>query len=400
MECAVTDDTTTSLLRPPATSKTLRRWLCEEAAQLWAVHGVDRAQGGFYEKLERDLTPVEEPRRARLVARQIYLFAAAARLGWQGPASELVRHGLRFLNAHLITEDGRVRASCGPNGVIVDDSQHLYDVAFVLFGLAEASEALASTPEATEAKRTAERIAVRLAAESAHPAGGYVDEATPGLQCANPHMHLFEAFLAWAERPGAAADRWMARAFDIAQIAVEDMILPGSGALAEHFDAEWRPVPQNGYLVIEPGHQFEWSWLLARWDRLAGAPAAGAAAAHLAEIGEAHGVDPDRDVAVHALDSDLAVRDPAAKLWPQTERAKAWHARALITGSAKAAERRDRALAAIGRYLSGPAPGLWHEVMDARGAFHDEPVKASSGYHVVCAIETACSGHLAKEVPL
>ena len=391
--------TTISVLTTlPATAETMRRWLCEEAAPLWAAHGVDRAQGGFYEKLERDLTPVEEPRRARLVARQIYFFAAAARLGWKGPSADLVRYGLRFLTSYLITEDGRVRASCQADGTIVDDRQHLYDVAFVLFGLAEAAEVLAGTPEATEAERTAEQIAVRLTADNAHPAGGYVDEATPGQQCANPHMHLFEAYQAWAERPGADRERWMARAGGVVEVALKHMIQPESGALAEHFDADWRPMLKGGYLVIEPGHQFEWSWLLTRWDRLAGAAEARIAAARLAEIGETHGVDPHRGVVVHSLDADLVVRDPAAKLWPQTERAKAWHAQALLTGSAEAAQRRDWALAAIGLFLSGPSPGVWYEEMGACGAFRDEPVKASSAYHVVCAIETSCSDYLTKEM--
>jgi len=382
----------------PATVEALRLWLCDHAAPLWAVHGVDRVRGGFFEKLTHDLTPTDEPRRARLVARQIYLFAAAARLGWNGPAPDLVRHGLRFLKDHLITLEGRVCASCMPGGTVVDTRQHLYDVAFVLFGLAQAAEALAGTPEAAEATRCADLVAARLDAEASHPLGGYVDETTPELQCANPHMHLFEAFLAWAEVAGVPAESWMARARGIAELALDRMILPGNGALPEHFDGDWHPVPQGGYLVIEPGHQFEWSWLLTRWACLSGAPAAGAAAARLAGIGEAHGVDPERDVAVQALDADLAVRDPSAKLWPQTERAKAWHAQALITGSAEAAARRDRALAAIGLYLSGSRLGLWHEVMDVGGEFGDEPVKASSGYHVVCAIETAHSDQLTKEM--
>lgn len=176
MERAMTGATTRSVLAPPVTAEMLCRWLCEEAAPLWAANGVDCAQGGFYEKLERDLTPVEEPRRARLVARQIHFFAAAGHLGWQGPALELVRHGLRFLNARLITEGGRVRASSRPDGAIVDDRQHLYDVAFVLFGLAEAAKALADMPDAAEAARTAEQIAIRLTARATHPVGGCVDE--------------------------------------------------------------------------------------------------------------------------------------------------------------------------------------------------------------------------------
>lgn len=388
----------TSLMTQPATAEKLRLWLCEQAAPLWATHGVDRANGGFYEKLERDLMPVAEPRRARLVARQIYFFAAASRLGWQGPARELVHHGLQFLIAHMINEDGRVRASCRPDGTIIDDRQHLYDVAFVLFGLAEAAEALVGTPGAEEAIYTAERIAKRLAANFTHPVGGYIDETMPDLQCANPHMHLLEAFLAWAERPGANTERWMVRAADIVDIALERMILRESGALVEHFNADWNPLIKDDYLVIEPGHQFEWSWLLTRWDRLTGAPAAGAAAARLAEIGEYHGVDTNRDVVVNSIDAEFQVRDQFAKLWPQTERAKAWHALALVTGNVEACGLRDRALSTIERYLAGPRLGLWYEVMYPSGEFQTEPVKASSGYHVICAIETVSSDYPAQVV--
>ena len=39
-------------------------------------------------------------------------------------------------------------------------------------------------------------------------------------------------------------------------------------------------------------------------------------------------------------------------------------------------------------YLSHPTPGLWQEVMLPDGSFTSEPCRASSLYHIVCAIET------------
>ena len=36
------------------------------------------------------------------------------------------------------------------------------------------------------------------------------------------------------------------------------------------FDADWRPLAGLTGRLVEPGHQFEWAWLLERWSRLRG----------------------------------------------------------------------------------------------------------------------------------
>lgn len=374
---------------PAAQAEALRDWFLSTALPLWAERGVDHAAGGFYEKLGSDLAVIEEPRRARLAARQIYVFAAGAGLGWQGPADKLVHHGLQFLDAHLVKPEARVRASCTASGISVDDRELLYDVAFVLLAYARAA---AFHPSGSALEERARRIATRIAAEKGHPLGGYLDELDPGQQCANPHMHLFEAFLAWTDLPGADTAFWRERADGIARLALDRMILPDTGALPEHYDADWQPVAEGGALLIEPGHQFEWSWLLTRWGLMAQAPDALSAGARLAELAEQHGVDPDRNVAFHALDEGLRPRDLRAKLWPQTERIKAWHLQALLaqdaTAAVQATAHRDRAIDALARYVAGPHPGLWYEEMTPAGSFEAQPVKASSGYHIACAIET------------
>jgi mannose-6-phosphate isomerase len=365
-------------------------WLLSDALPLWAQHGVDRAGGGFYEKLGHDLAPIEEPRRARLVARQIYCFAVGGALGWDGEADALVAHGLDFLTRHLIRPDGTVVMAVEPDGRVARDRYDPYDQAFVLFAL---SAAAARQDDPTELRDIAARVRDRLSANWAHPVAGY-EEASPRTLPLkqNPQMHLFEAFLAWAELMGDRDPSWQQHADALGQLALDRLISTETGALYEFFDGDWLPQADDKGLLVEPGHQFEWAWLLTRWAESRNDSTAFAAAVRLADIGEAHGVNA-RGVAFNELHHDFTVRDAHAKLWPQTERIKAWHA--LSLSPLNTAARRVRAADHLGRAVAGLRPflvpqprGLWHEVQRPDGSFIDEPVRASSLYHITCAIHT------------
>lgn len=363
----------------PSDYTDLLSWFLHQSLPLWNRHGVDRVCGGFYERLNSNLRPTDEPRRARLVARQIYWFASGGSLGWQGPVDELIDHGLRFLVLHLITADAQVRASCADTGEVLDARQHLYDVAFVLVALAKVAQ---RRPNTAEPEALARRIMMGL---TPHPHGGYIDAVTPELQCANPHMHLFEACLAWTRVLGANDGFWFQRAAALANLAKERLIQSQSGALPEHFDQFWRPVRVGGAYCIEPGHQFEWSWLLMCWAAISGDAAAADAASRLCILAEHHGVDHERNVVLECITEHLNPSDHTARLWQQTERLKAWHAQVNVIPFASA--RRDRALDSLLRFLHGVHPGLWFDEMDSTGALLARPVKASSGYHIACAIE-------------
>jgi mannose-6-phosphate isomerase len=115
------------------------------------------------------------------------------------------------------------------------------------------------------AEDLARRIAIALNSAYSHPMGGYFDEVTSTEQCSNPHMHLFEAFLAWAQLKRPGHEFWMERAYDLSVLALNKLILSESGCIPEFFDTTWKPVHKDGLFIIEPGHQFEWSRLLARW---------------------------------------------------------------------------------------------------------------------------------------
>ena len=171
---------------------------------------------------------------------------------------------------------------------------------------------------------------------------------------------------------------------------MDHFIDPVSGALREFFDEAWRPTAGLDGRLVEPGHQFEWAWLLLRWSRLCrGCPravAARAAAMRLIQQGEDFGVDRARGVAVNALLDDFSVHDAEARLWPQTERIKAW-ALAAAQLDAPWWDVVADAVEGLELYLRTPVRGLWFDRMDAHGALVEAAAPASSFYHIVCAIE-------------
>lgn len=368
----------------------LKSWLVHTSLPIWSRHGIDRNFGGFHEKLNFDLTPCVEPHRARLTARQIYCFATGHDLGWPGDATALVAHGIDFLKQRLVLDDGTVLKAIDPKTDELSPGHDAYDYAFVLFSLAAAARA---HTDKTQAEALARQISKRLTEGWGHPIGGFNETMPPTRPLrSNPHMHLFEAFLEWVDVSADADGYWRDAADAIANLALNHMLLE-NGAMPEHFDEDWRAIPDTKGVLVEPGHQFEWAWLLARWARMMNSEETFRTAQRLVEIGETWGVDPRRGIAVNELTSEFEPRDESAKLWPQTERAKAWYEMATNPMSSPELKEHARtklpeACGGIGAYFEGAPPGLWREVMLPDGSFVEEPVRASSLYHIVCAIRT------------
>ena len=369
--------------------RTFLAWKRDQALPLWAAQGVDRTHGGFFEKLNAAGTPADLPRRARVLGRQIYVFSRAPGLGWTGPAADIVNHGLTTLPTFL-RPDGLAHYRLGASGQPLDDRPDLYDQAFVLFGLAHA---LPLAEEADAVIRIADTMRQALENLRAHPIAGYEEDSPPSWPLkANPPMHLLEAALAWATAlPREAAGPWRDMAARIARLARDRFVDPDTGAVREYYDGDWQALPQGAEPQIEPGHQFEWGWLLTRWGMMRGETGAVAAGQRLVDLGETRGVDAARGVAFGGLGGELEPTDAVARLWPQTERIKAWIQRRDLATSAderaRAEDRIEAAVAGLMPYLRADRPGLFHDRMTADGAFIDEPAPASSLYHLMTAAE-------------
>jgi mannose-6-phosphate isomerase len=361
----------------------LKAWALDHAFPLWWEVGADHVKGGFFEKIAQDGTPVEAPRRARVQPRQIYSYAVAGLLGWAGPWKQALNHGLDFYLAKYRRPDGFMRTLVASDGAPLDDKVDLYDQAFGLFGLAMAAQVL---PERTDLPALAAQLRDRLYADLKHPVAGFEESVPRSLPLlSNPHMHLFEASLAWLEVSGGEAG-WRAMADELAELALGKFIDPVSGGLREYYDGDWNPAPGVAGRIVEPGHQFEWAWLLLRWGRLAGRDDAVRAALRMIAIGDGPGVDPARGVAIFALLDDMSVHDNVARLWAQTERIKAGVLAAEVTGDGRWWATAAAGAEGLIKYFDTPVKGLWRDKLRADGTFVDEDAPASSFYHIVCAI--------------
>lgn len=353
----------------------LNQWLLQSAYPLWGRLGVDRGNGGFYERIAQDGTALDEPRRARVQPRQVYAFAQAPALGWHGNAREIVESGTAFFLKHYRRDDGLYRTLIAPNGTVLDNAAVLYDQAFALLGFAAARRLLGPDPALDDA---ATDLFDTLYSELKRVGPGFysgLPQRFPLLS--NPHMHLFEAALAWCEI--SAEPAWRTLANELGELALTRFIDPVSGALRETFDESWSPAPGIDGRRVEPGHQFEWAWLLLRWHP-ENDSVARRAALRLIDIGET-GVR--RGMAIDALLDDLTPLDAAARLWPQTERLKAAALAASVTGDARYWVSAAAAAKGLLRYCDTPMAGLWYDRMSAEGVLHNGPAPASSFYHIV-----------------
>lgn len=344
-------------------------WLRQGALPLWSSAGMDAERGFFHEALTIEGQPHAAPRRSRVQARQVFVFATCARAGYGADLLTIARRGFAGLVETYRQPDGLFINSVGPDGAPRDTGVDIYEQAFALLAMAALHAADPSTGDLpTQARRTLEALQDRRVA-----GGGFRESGTQPFQ-ANCHMHLFESSLAWEEAGQAS---WTALSDELAALALGKFIDADSGVLREFFDSQWRPL-EGEVGLIEPGHHFEWAWLLERWGRLRNDALARGTARRLYANG-LRGVDAQRQVAMNALWEDFNVRDASARLWPQTEHLKA----TLFFGDDAEVLRAAQGLA---KYLDVPAAGAWRDKMLADGTFVAEPSPATSFYHLLTAV--------------
>ena len=352
-------------------------WMRLKALPVWSTLG-QSTDGAFCEVLTLEGRALTLPRRARVQARQIFVYADAGLRGWQGPWRCIVEHGLARLYADYLRPDGLCRTTLTTDGTPLDETAYLYDQAFVLFALSTAKTAGIADP-------TLEARAVKLreALLAQAPATGGLIEAGDHPYQSNAQMHLLEACLGWEAAGGDAG--WTALADRVVELAMTRFIDAEGGFLREFFDADWTPAAGQDGRLVEPGHQFEWAWLLARVGRLRGRAEVSAAARRLYDNGR-RGVIERPVIAVDAMNDDGTLRSRRARLWPQTE----WLKAALILAESATDGDRQRlmedaasALRALWLYLT--PDGLWRDKHLPQGGFLDEPSPASSLYHIAAA---------------
>jgi mannose/cellobiose epimerase-like protein (N-acyl-D-glucosamine 2-epimerase family) len=359
----------------PSVSREARDWL-RHAIAFWAAHGLDQARGGYHEYLSPGaLDCAAGFRRLRVMTRQIYVFSSP--LGHDVPgAAEALQVGLAQLRKARHPEGGYA-SRLTLDGAILDDTRDLYDLAFVLFALCHAFARLGDPALRDEARA----LMGFIEAEMAHPAGGYA-EAIPPRQPRrqNPHMHLLEAVVHWAvldpQGPFSAVrdrllDLFVTRFFD-----------PSAGILREYLADDLTSLPAPEGVLWEPGHHFEWVWLLDMAAR-GGANVPVAAASGLMARARAEGLHSGAGAVWGELTAAGEIMQATTRIWTLTE----WIKAECVTPGPDRIARVAAAWSALRGFLDVPVPGLWSERWDAAtGRFPSENVPATSLYHIAMAV--------------
>jgi mannose-6-phosphate isomerase len=261
------------------------------------------------------------------------------------------------------------------DGKVGDPRFDLYNQAFALLAYASGQHTFG---EADGWRRQAVALRTTLEQSYAHPLGGFIDDhAGAPPQRSNSHMHLLEAALAWIAVDDDPA--WRRLADRIASLCLEKFIDPASGALREFFADDWSPASGVEGRICEPGHHYEWAFLLDQWARLTSRNEP-EVVPRLIAFADSRGIDARRGVAVNAVLADGSIHDPVARLWAQAERIRAYLARRRAHDEVAAA------IKGLRRFLDTPTQGVWFDRLAPDDVFFLEPARATSLYHIVGAV--------------
>lgn len=361
----------------------LRKWCTSEALPFWGSVGFDQKAQAFHEKTDFSGAPIADaPRRTMVQCRQIYSFAHAAKLGWYKEGADLAIAAANSLIARHWRADGNdgfvfsVDAMGKPHDVKRDAYAH----AFGAFALAYAYRVNPDPIYKDVANATFRLCDTLLAAPSY---GGMID-ALPRpdkLRRQNPHMHLFEASLAWYETTGSAP--YLSRAAELFSLFATRFFHPEEGALGEYFDDRWEPVPGLTGKLCEPGHHFEWVWLLRRFQRASGRPV-GQYTDPLFDHARRFGVDTNKTV-VEEIHMDGSSSKASSRCWQQTEALKGAVAQyeSGVPGTLDFAKQTTDVL--LKRFLGRPFGGGWIDNIEPDSTPKVDFVPASTLYHVILA---------------
>ena len=362
-------------------------WLFGKALPFWAEAGVDRRFGGFIEELSFDGSDAGLPhKRVRVTCRQVYAFSHAKLLGWTDGAM-LIDSGADYLTTRAWQgEDKGFARLLNRDGSVLDPIADLYEHAFAIFAFAYAYKATQNSDYLQWAHKTLDFIEAHL---RDHDGEGFWHNAErSGHRQQNPHMHLTEACLAAYDASG--DQRFSETGKDLIALFENRFCDPETGVLTEFFEPDWSAAKGEKGRIVEPGHHFEWAWILQNTRARFGAGRAETIGA-LAGYAEKHGLNPKTGAVMNSIDIAGRPLDAGSRSWPNTERIKAAIALYELSGDdpARVVEETSRLL--LDRYLSSTPGGFaipegaWIDAFDGDARPVSERIPASILYHMLLA---------------
>ena len=333
---------------------------------LWQGPGWNADMALPYEALDAAHQPLAPQRyRAMACARQLYLFSSL--IGVVDNAEVRAAALFRSLQRHFHdAEHGGWFYSIDPQGKPLDQRKDLYTHAFILFACAhywdKTREPLVESTLNAALEVIGRRFATGDGLYEACLDRDWITLETGPLQ--NPLMHLAEAFLATlAVREDPQTQQALS---ELCTAMHKRFIEPQQGVLME------KPLGavDNWF---EPGHQFEWYFLLESSPLLRSSKLH-AALDRTFSFTEQQGVEADTGAVLAMLDPQGHRKDSTQRIWAQAEYLRAL---TLRPGSESAVLRQLQALQQ--RFLHA---GGWHECRDDQGEVSRKDMPSTTPYHL------------------
>jgi mannose/cellobiose epimerase-like protein (N-acyl-D-glucosamine 2-epimerase family) len=195
----------------------------------------------------------------------------------------------------------------------------------------------------------------------------------------NPHMHLLEAFLAWNEADPTGP--WLLQARSIVELFRTRFRVAEKGHLAEYFEKDWTLAQGEPGNIREPGHQFEWVWLLYQYEQATGDRSVREDAEKLYSFARDKGTDTD-GLAFASITDDGRVMDDHKLLWPQTEMLKAHLAMYHWTQDRDCRKAAEATYSALRTRYMLPDGALFYNQLDREGRPIAAPSLSRLLYHL------------------
>lgn len=335
---------------------------------LWQGPGWNAEMALPYEALDADHRPLPPQRyRAMACARQLYLFASLIGAPGAEFADERAAALFRSLQRHFHdAEHGGWFYSIDAGGQPLDKRKDLYTHAFIIFACAhywaKVREPLVESVLDAALEVVAQRFATGDGLYEAVLERNWSSLKSGPLQ--NPLMHLAEGFLATLA----------VREDPITQDALLDL----ANAMQKRFIDRQHGVMMEKPLGavdnwFEPGHQFEWFFLLESSEVLRDTPLHASLTRAFA-YAELKGVDTTSGAVSGMLALDGSVRDGTQRIWAQAE-----YLRALTLRPGSEAVLQRQLLALQEHFLHEKG---WNECLDAKGAVSRRDMPSTTPYHL------------------
>ena len=359
-----------------ATFNRVQQHFLQTIIPVWLGPGWNAHLSLPYEAVDASHTPLPPQRyRAMACARQLFVFSSLIGHPSVTDAAPRAAALFRSLQRHFHdAEHGGWFYSIDPQGTPLDRRKDLYTHAFIIFACAhywaKVREPLVESVLNAALNVVAERFADHDGLYEAVLEEDWTSLASGPLQ--NPLMHLAEAFLATVEvREDSATLDALHRLADAMQRRFVDV---------EHGVMLEKPLDavDNWY---EPGHQFEWFFLLDSSPHLRGSPLHHSLTTAFGHS-ERQGVETRNSAVVAMLHADGRIKDATQRIWAQAE-----YLRALTLRPGSEASLRRQLLALQANFLHDTG---WHECLDSEGAVSRSDMPSTTPYHLAtCYISLA-----------